>query len=170
MRSDAEALHRADVPRRTWIHGRRRGGTILARWSSLLALVLVAGCGGARRVELAIANFQERTVWVAFALLSDPGALDGYTTQELVDPERVGELNEVKGVVDVTVMSVQPGAAPEQRAFSTEDFPLKTGWLVAAALLPGEPTCARSRVEIDTGSKLTFSISVRNDCVEVTKL
>lgn len=109
-------------------------------------------------------------MWVAVALLSDPGALDGYKTQDLVDPDQTGALSQVKGVVEISILSVQPGALPEARVFSTEAFPLKTGWLLAAALLPGEPACARTRLEIDTGSKLTFDVSVRNDCVEVKKL
>lgn len=128
----------------------------------VIGLMACAGCGSRYiAIELDRPTDLDRPAWIGVYFLDQETALDGHDNVQLADPDAVGI---GAGVVAKEVYSLQPGTA---KTIRMEEYDQQIQWIVVAAGFPGDPECARKKIPVEEGSKLSLSITVHRDCITV---
>ena len=143
---------------------RGKGGlTGLVGVLAIAGLIFMAGCGKSYiKVNLERPGYLPRPAWVGVYLLSQESALDDMDNAQLTDPEGVPLSG---GVVYKEVYSLHPGEPA--RRIVREDFEREIRWVVVAAGFPNAKPCAREKVSVKEGAKLTIAVTVDEECIDV---
>ncbi len=130
---------------------------------AIAGLILCAGCGKSYvRVHLDRPDNLKQPAWVGVYFLSQESVLDDLDNIRLSDPDAV-PLGE--GIVDKEVYPIYPGE--EVRRIERLEFDPEIRWVVIAAGFPDAQRCAREKVRVDEGAKLTLTVTVDEKCINL---
>ena len=130
---------------------------------AIAGLILIAGCGKCYiKIDLARSGSPERPVWVGVYFLSQESALDDRDNAELSNPDGI-PLGD--GVIEKEVYPLYPDG--EIRQIERKPFKPEISWVVVAAGFPDAKPCARKKVQVKEGAKLTITVTVDEECINL---
>jgi predicted component of type VI protein secretion system len=146
-----------------------RGCRTRVAWVMLTCIMAAAALSGATgcgqryiQVDLERPGDLPRPVWVGVYFLSQESALDDVDTSRLADPDGV-PLGD--GVVKKEVYPLHPGGVVKRISLKGYDPLIR--WVVVAAGFPEPRGCARQKVLVKEGAKLTIAATVGEECIRL---
>ncbi|MFC1573459.1 hypothetical protein ACFL6M_07675 [Candidatus Eisenbacteria bacterium] len=141
----------------------KRYGWMVLTFCLLAGFSSCAGCSKSYiRVNLGRPGNLGRPVWVGVYFLSQESVLDNTPNTELSDPEWTPE---GPGVEDKEVFPIYPGG--NIRQIVREKYNPSIRWVVVAAGFPEAKPCARQKIPVKEGAKLTITVTAAEECIQL---